>query len=150
MQTFVKLMLRFTTKVTTSPACRRRSSSAARVSAWRSRPRVSERASASPTLSSWPSSVRARMARTSGEAPSRTAARLPAAPVLMRLLHETIRVDQRRDARAQRLVEELRAGGVGGIDRQPLPEGVALGFGRAPQITDQRPRFLGVDVVEGE
>src|SRR5437773_939587 len=150
MYTFVKLMLPLITNVTTSPAWRRRISSATMESACRSRPRVSASVSASSTLTSWSSSARARIARTSEDAPSRTAAKLPAAPVLMRLLHEAVVVDQRRDARAEGLVEELRADGIGGIDRQPFPEREAFGLRRAPQVTDERPRLLGIDVVERE
>src|SRR5436309_2677309 len=64
MQTLVKLMLRLTTYVTTSPTCRRRSSSATRVRAWRSRPTAAVSEMPSSTESSWASRTPTRMRRT--------------------------------------------------------------------------------------
>ena len=71
MHTFVKLMLRLTTYVTTSLACRCRISSATRVSACRSRPLTCVRAVPSSTDNSPPSSTPPRMRRTSRLAQSR-------------------------------------------------------------------------------
>src|SRR6184192_951522 len=135
MQTLVKLMLRLTTYVTTSPTCRRRSSSATRVRAWRSRPTAAVSEMPSSTESSWP---------------SRTAERLPATPVFMGLLHEAVAVDERRDAPAHLFVQELRARRELGIDREALAEDEAHALGGAAQLRDQRPRLLGVDVVGRE
>src|SRR6266850_2785928 len=150
MQTFVKLMLRFTTYVTRSPACRRRISSATSVRAWRSRPATPVSVMPSSTDTSWPSSARARIGRTSRETQSSEASRLPAAPVFMGFLDQAALVDQVAHARAQALVEELRARRELGIDGQALAEDEALTLGRAPELGDQRPRLLGVDVVERE
>src|SRR5216117_2212310 len=150
MQTLVKLMLRLTTYVTTSPTCRRRSSSATRVRAWRSRPTAAVSEMPSSTESSWPSRTPTRMRRTSRDAPSRTAERLPATPVFMGLLHEAVAVDERRDAPAHLFVQELRARRELGIDREALAEDEAHALGGAAQLRDQRPRLLGVDVVGRE
>src|SRR5438094_9330064 len=139
MQTFVRLMLRSTTEVTTSPACRRRISSATSVRAWRSRPATRVSVTPSSTDTSWPSSARARIGRTSRETQSSEASRLPAAPVFMGFLDQTVLVDQLTDARAQAFVEELRASGELRIDRQTLAEDEALTVGRAPELGDQRP-----------
>src|SRR5919204_4708445 len=141
MQTFVKLMLRFTTNVTTSPAWRRRSSSAARVRAWSSRPRVSARTRPSATESSPPSSRRARMARTVRAAPSSAKWRLPASPVLIRFLHEAVVVHERAHPFPQRLRQELGAPRVLRIDRQPLAQGEAGGVGGVAELADERPRL---------
>src|SRR5213592_4194599 len=137
MQTLVKLMLRLTTYVTTSPTCRRRISSATSVMA-------------SSGESSEPSRMPVRMRRTSRDAPSRTAERLPAAPVLMGFLHKAVAVDEGRDARASRLVQELRAFRELGIDRETLAEDEAHALGGTAELRDQRPRLLGVDVVGRE
>src|SRR3989441_7757309 len=150
MQTFVKLMLRLTTYVTTSPTCRRRISSATSVIACRSRPAAPVSAMPSSTESSWPSRTPARMRRMSRDAESRVAERLPAAPVLMGFLHAAVAVDERRHARSQRLVQELRAHRELGIDREALAEDEAHALGGAAQLRDQRPRLLGVDVVGRE
>src|SRR5438046_7548398 len=150
MQTLVKLTLRLTTYVTTSPTCRRRISSATSVTACRSRPAARVSARPSSTESSEPSRTPASTRRTSGDAQSRAGEGLPAAPVLMGLLHETVAVDERRDARAHRLVQELRAPRELGIDREALAEDEARVFGGAAQLRDQRPRLLGVDVVGRE
>src|SRR5216117_99233 len=150
MQTLVKLMLRLTTYVTTSPTCRRRISSATSVIACRSRPAAPVSAMLSSTESSWPSRTPARMRRMSRDAESRVAERLPAAPVLMGFLHAAVAVDERRHARAQRLVQELRAHRELGIDREALAEDEAHALGGAAQLRDQRPRLLGVDVVGRE
>src|SRR5262245_51350020 len=150
MQTFVKLMLRLITNVTCSPTWRRRISSATSVTAWRSRPRAV--ASARPSLvdTSPPSSAPARTERTAGDAQSRAGRRLPASPVLMRLLHEAVVADQRGDAGAERLGHELGARGELRVDGQPLPEREALALRRATQLGNEGPRRLGVDVVDGE
>src|SRR3990172_12234653 len=148
MQTLVKFTLRLTTKVTTSPTWRRRSSSATSVSARRSRPRAPARATPSSTDTSCPSRARARMRRMSRDTRSRAGTRLPASPVLMGVLHEAAAVEQRGDARAQRLVQELRARRELGVDREALAQDEALGLGRPAELRDQRPRLLGVDVVE--
>src|SRR2546428_11444538 len=150
MQTFVKLMLRLTTYVTTSPPCRRRISSATSVIACRSRPAAPVSATPSSTESSWPSRTPARMRRMSRDAESRVAERLPAAPVLMGFLHAAVAVDERRHRRAQRLVQELRAHRELGIDREALAEDEAHALGGAAQLRDQRPRLLGGDVVGRE
>src|SRR5438034_3011966 len=146
MQTLVKLMLRLTTYVTTSPTCRRRSSSATRVRAWRSRPTAAVSEMPSSTESSWPSRTPTRMRRTSRDAPSRTAERLPATPVFMGLLHEAVAVDELRDAPAHLFVQELRARRELGIDREALAEDEAHALGGAAQLRGQRPRLPGVDV----
>src|SRR5712691_6721190 len=148
MQTFVKLMLRLTTNVATSPAWRRRSSSATRVSAWKSRPPHSARTSASATETSSPSSARPRMRRTSADAQS--SVRLPVAPVLMGFLYEAVGVDQRTDTRAQPLGQELRTRRVLGVDGEALAEREAEALGRAPELGDQRPGRFRIDVVDGE
>src|SRR3989442_8313561 len=112
MQTFVKLMLRFTTNVATSPTWRRRSSSATRVSAWTSRPPHSASRIASATDTSSPSRARPRTRRTSVEAQSSVKPGklpLPVAPVLMGFLYEAVGVDERTDAWAEALGQELRA-----------------------------------------
>src|SRR5688572_5613598 len=150
MHTLVKLMLRFTTKVTVSPAWRRRISSAARVSACRSRPVVCASVMPSATETSAPSRARSRIARTSRAARSSVAARLPAAPVLMRVLYEAGGIEPPRDTRAQPLVEKLGARRVLGIDRQPFAEGEAELLGGCAQLTDEGPRLLRIDVVERE
>src|SRR2546427_2091799 len=90
------------------------------------------------------------MRRTSRDAQSRTAERLPAAPVFMGLPHEAVAVDERRDARAHRLVQELRARRELGIDREALAEDEAHALGGAAQLCDQRPRLLGIDVRSEE
>src|SRR5262245_57495652 len=150
MHTFVKLMLRLTTYVTTSPACRRLSSSATRVSAWKSRPSVAVSAIPSSIETSCPSSARTRIGRTSRETQSSEPSKLPAAPAFMGFLDESALVDQGLHARAQALVQALGARRELGIDRQTLAQDEALALGRAPELGDQRPRFLGVDVIEGE
>src|SRR3989454_11838898 len=150
MQTFVKLMLRLTTYVTTSPTCRRRISSATSVIACRSRPAAPVSAMPSSTESSWPSRTPARMRRMSRDAESRVAERLPAAPVLMGFLLAAVAVHERGHARAQRLSQELRAHRELGIDREALAEDEAHALGGAAQLRDQRPRLLGVDVVGRE
>src|SRR5216117_2421388 len=137
MQTLVKLMLRLTTYVTTSPTCRRRISSATSVTACRSRPAARVSARPSSTESSEPSRTPASTRRTSGDAQSRAGEGLPAAPVLMGLLHESVAVDERPDARAHRLVQELRAPRELGIDREALAEDEARVFGGAAQLRDQ-------------
>src|SRR5262245_44884715 len=153
MQTFVKLTLRFTTNVTTSPACRRRSSSATSVSAWTSRPLASASSIASATETSSPSSARESTRRTSAEAQSSVkpgTLPLPGAPVLMRFLYETVGVDQRADARTQALGQELRARCILGVDGQTFAEGIAEALGRTPKLGDQRPRRFRIDVVDGQ
>src|SRR5207249_3795587 len=150
MQTLVKLMLRLTTYVTTSPTCRRRISSATSVTACRSRPAACVSVMPSSGESSEPSRMPVRMRRTSRDAPSRTAERLPAAPVLMGFLHKAVAVDEGRDARASRLVQELRAFRELGIDRETLAEDEAHALGGTAELRDQRPRLLGVDVVGRE
>src|SRR5260370_25746741 len=148
MQTFVKLTLRLTTKVTTSPTCRRRSSSATSVSAPRSRPVAWASARASSVETSCPSSARASASRTPRDAQSRAGESLPASPVLIRFLHQAVAVHERGDPRAQGLVEELRAPRVLGVDREALAEDEARAVGRATELRDERPRLLGVDVIE--
>src|SRR5439155_6032960 len=150
MQTFEKLTLRFTTNVTTSPTCRRRSSSATLTSASRSRPRASARTIPSATDTSRPSSATLRIERTSREAWSSARAPLPASPVFMRLLYEAGGVDERRHARSERFVEELGTLRVLRIDREALAQREA-GLRRVvPEACDLRPRLLGIDVIEGE
>src|SRR3990172_4420104 len=149
MQTLVKFTLRLTTKVTTSPTWRRRSSSATSVSAWRSRPRATARTRPSSTDTSWPSRARARMRRVSRDTRSRAGTRLPASPVLMGVLDETAAVEQRGDAGAQRFVQALRAHRELGVDREALAQDEALGLGRPAELRDHRPRLLGVGVVGG-
>src|SRR2546428_1451915 len=104
----------------------------------------------SSTDTSWPSSALARIGRISRETQSSDARRLPAAPAFIRFLDETALVDQGRDARAQALVQELGARRELRIDREALAQDEALALGRAPELGDQRPRLLGVDVVERE
>src|SRR5438132_6339720 len=145
MQTFVKLMLRLITNVTTSPACSRRISSAVAVTAARSRPTVVARTRPSSSEISCPSSARERMSRTAGDARSshRTALplidsprpsnglrlALPASPVFMALLDTPVSVDQVVDARAKRFVEELGTCRELRIDGETLAEREARGFG---------------------
>src|SRR5438046_7946619 len=151
MQTFVKLTLRFTTDVTTSPACRRRSSSATSVNAWTSRPLASTSRIASATETSSPSSARESTRRTSAEAQSSVmpgTLPLPGAPVLMSFLYQTVGVDQRADAGTQALGQELRARCIFGVDGETLAERVAEALGRTPQLGDQRPRRFRIDVVD--
>src|SRR5688500_11713320 len=120
MQTLVKLMLRFTTYVTTSPTCRCRSSSAASVMAARSRPVACARRLASATETSSPARAESSTRRMSRDARSRTAPRLPASPVLMGVLDEPVAVHQGGHAAAERLVDELRARGVFRVNREAL------------------------------
>src|SRR5438093_2602066 len=150
MQTFVKLMLRFTTYVTTSPACRCRSSSATRLKACRSRPSAPVSAMPSSTDTSWPSRARVRVGRRSRETQSSEPRRLPATPAFIGFLDETVLVDQGLDARAQAPVHVLGARRELRIHRQTLAQDEALALGRAPELGDQRPRFLRVDVIEGQ
>src|SRR5512145_2638316 len=150
MQTLVKLTLRLTTKVTTSPTCRRRSSSATRVRACKSRPRAVATARPSSTDTSAPSRARLRTRRTSAVAASRTGRRLPASPVLMGLLDEAVGVDQIRDPRPEWLGDELGMPRELRIDSQALAQDEALALGRPSELRDSRPRLLGIDVVEGE
>jgi len=95
----------------------------------------------SSTDTSWPSSALARIGRISRETQSSDA---------RRFLDETALVDQGRDARPKALVQELGARRELRIDREALAQDEALALGRAPELGDQRPRFLGVDVVERE
>src|SRR5580765_4492513 len=150
MQTFVKLTLRFTTYVTTSPACRWRSSSATRVSAWKSRPSAAVSAMPSSIDTSWPSRARVRIGRRSRETQSSEPSTLPATPAFMGFLDETALVDLGLDARAQAFVQVLGARRELRIDRETLAQDEALALGRAPELGDQRPRFLWVDVIEGQ
>src|SRR2546426_4328913 len=62
----------------------------------------------SSTDTSWPSSARARIGRTSRETQSSETSRLPAAPVFMGFLDETALVEQDADAPTEALVQELR------------------------------------------
>src|SRR3989442_755991 len=91
-----------------------------------------------------------RIGRSSRETQSSEPSRLPAAPAFIGFLDEPALVDQRLDARAQALVQVLGARRELRVDRETLAKDEALAFGRAPELGDQRPRFLGVDVVEGE
>src|SRR5438128_8132552 len=91
-----------------------------------------------------------RIGRRSRETQSSEPSRLPAAPAFMGFLDETALVGQRLDARAQALVQVLGARRELRVDRETLAKDEALAFGRAPELGDQRPRFLWVDVVEGE
>src|SRR5918996_4651542 len=150
MQTFVKLTLRLTTNVTTSPTCRRRSSSAAAVRASRSRPRATARVRPSAAETSAPSRARARTRRTAGEAPSRPARTLPASPVLMGLLDQTVAVDEGRHPRAERLGQELGPPRELRVDGQALAEGEPLALGGTPELRDQRPGGFGIDVIDRE
>src|SRR5688572_28640828 len=68
----------------------------------------------------------------------------------MRLLYATVAVDERPNALAQRLVEELRSVRVLRVDREPLAQREARGGGRVPEPGDLRPRRFGIDVVERE
>src|SRR5437016_3456673 len=104
----------------------------------------------SSTETSWPSRARTRIGRRSRETQSSEPSRLPATPAFMGFLDETALVDQRLDARAQALVQVLGARRELRVDRETLAKDEALAFGRAPELGDQRPRFLGVDVVERE
>src|SRR2546428_5260435 len=104
----------------------------------------------SSTESSWPSRTPVRMRRMSRDAESRIVESLPAAPVLMGFLHAAVTVDERRDVRAEGLVQELRAHRELGIDREALAEDEAHALGGAAQLRDQRPRLLGVDVIGRE
>src|SRR5204863_233171 len=88
-----------------------------------------------------------RMRRTSREARSSVAPGLPAAPVLMRLPHEPVGVDERGDPRAERLVEELRAGGDVRVDGESLAQDEAGALGGATQLDEAGPRLLGIDVI---
>src|SRR5205814_2761115 len=88
----------------------------------RSRPAACASRSASRTETSPPASAPSRMRRTSREARSSVAPGLPAAPVLMRLPHKPVGVDERGDPRAERLVEELRAGGDVRVDGESLAQ----------------------------
>src|SRR5438876_12387117 len=101
----------------------------------------------SSTDTSWPSSARARIGRRSRETQSSEARRLPAAPVFIRILDETALVEQGSHARAQALVQELGTRRELGIDREALAQDEALALGGAREVGDQRPRFLGGDVV---
>src|SRR5262245_49165053 len=148
MQTLVKFTLRLTTNVTTSPACRRRISSATAPSAARSRPRTSARPSASSTEISWSSSARPSARRTWGEAHANRNSWLPASPVLMALLDEARSVDERADAGPQRFGDEFGPPREFGIDGEALAEVEALALGGATEIGDERPRPLGIDVIE--
>src|SRR5262245_33841284 len=150
MQTLVKLMLRLTTNVTTSPTWRRRSSSATRVSACRSRPRAWARTRPSSTETSPPSRARPSARRTSGAAPSRAGRRLPASPVLMGLLDETIVVDELCEARPQGLSNELGAPDELRIDGQPFAQDEPFSLGCPSELCDPRPRRFGIDVVKRE
>src|SRR3989441_8944249 len=150
METLVKLTLRFTTNVTVSPAWRRRSSSAVTLSASRSRPAARARRLASATETSPPASAPSRMRRTSREARSSAAPGLPASPVFMRFPDEPVAIDQRRHARTERLVDELRSRGERRIDGEALAEDEAGGLGGAPQLGEPGPGLLGVDVVRRE
>src|SRR5688572_680676 len=118
------------------------------VSACRSRPVVCASVMPSATETSPPSRARSRIARTFGAVRSRVAARLPAAPVLMRVLYEAGGIEPRRDTRPQPLVEKLGARRVLGIDRQPFAEGEAEALGGRAELADERPRLLRIDVVE--
>src|SRR5437764_1078772 len=95
-------------------------------------------------------SARARARRTSCAAQSRAGESLPASPVLIRVLHQPAVVHERGEPRTQGLVDELRAPHVLGIDRETLAEDEPRVLGRSPELRDERPRLLGVDVVEGE
>src|SRR5438132_641964 len=76
----------------------------------------------SSTDTSWPSSARARIGRTSRETQSSETSRLPAAPVFMGFLDETALVEQDADAPTEALVQELRARRELRVDRQTLAE----------------------------
>src|SRR5688500_3743305 len=150
MQTLVKLMLRFTTKVTTSPTWRWRSSSAASVRAARSRPVTCARRSASASETSAPPRAPSSTRRTSRVARSNAASRLPATPVLMALLDATVAVDQVSHPRPQRLVNELGPRGVLGIDGEALSKGEAGRFRRRAEGDEAGPGAFGADVIERE
>src|SRR6266852_6507891 len=150
MHTLVKLTLRLTTKVTTSPACRRRISSAVAPTAVRSRPRASASTIASSTPSSAPSRTAPRMRRTACDVEPRGNSALPASPVFMAVLYEARRVEQGLDARAKGFGDELGPPRELRIHGQALTEGEALALGRAAQLGDERPRALGIDVIEGQ
>src|SRR5262249_22175273 len=139
-----------TTNVTTSPAWRRRISSATAPSAARSRPRTSARPSASSTEISWPSSARPSARRTWGEAHASRNSLLPASPVLMALLDEARSVDERADAGPQRFGDEFGPPRELGIDGEALAKVEALALGGATEIGDERPGPLGIDVIEGQ
>src|SRR5262245_20273407 len=104
----------------------------------------------SSTETSRPSRARTRIGRRSRETQSSEPSRLPAAPAFMGFLDETALVDQGLHACAQALVQVLGARRELGIDRQTLAQDEALALGRAPELGDQRPRFLWVDVIECE
>src|SRR5262249_56145559 len=104
----------------------------------------------SPTDTSWPPSARVRIGRRVRETQSSEPRRLPATPAFMGFLDETALVDQAQDARAQALVQVLGARRELRIDREALAQDEALALGRAPELGDQRPRFLWVDVIEGQ
>src|SRR5215471_9051368 len=139
MHTLVKLTLRLTTKVTTSPT---------RVRACRSRPSAWARVRASSTESSAPSRARPSALRTGALAQSRPG--LPVAPVFMTLLHDAVGVDDSGHPGPQRLGEELGPRRELGIDGQALAQDEAGGLGRPAQLRDERPRPLGIDVIEGQ
>src|SRR5690348_2841656 len=147
MHTLVKLMLRFTTNVTVSPAWRRRSSSAVTASAVRSRPAAWASRSPSATETSSPLSARSRMRRTSRAARSSAAPGLPASPVFMRCPDEPVLVDQGGHPRAECLVETLGAGDEARIDGEALAEEEAGRLGGVPQLDERGPGLLGVDVI---
>src|SRR5438093_1579700 len=147
MQTLVKLTLRLTTNVTVSPTWRRRSSSAVTLSARRSRPAARASRCPSATETSPPASAPSRMRRTSREARSSAAPGLPAPPVLIRLPDEPVAVHQRGHARAERLVDALRAAGEGRVDGETLAEDEAGRLGGASQLDEPGPGLLGIDVV---
>src|SRR5262249_26917773 len=68
----------------------------------------------------------------------------------MGFLAETALAAQGLDARAQAFVQVLGARRELWIDREALAQDEALALGRAPELGDQRPRFLWVDVIEGQ
>src|SRR5215467_12510457 len=104
----------------------------------------------SSTDTSWPSRARVRIGRRSRETQSSEPSTLPATPAFMGFLDETALVDQGLDARAQAFVQVLGARRELWIDREALAQDEALALGRAPELGDQRPRFLWVDVIEGQ
>src|SRR5207253_8561683 len=111
-----------------------------------SRPAACASRSASRTETSLPASAPSRMRRTSREARSSVAPGLPAAPVLMRLPHEPVGVDERGDPRAERLVEELRAGGDVRVDGESLAQDEAGARGGGAQLGEAGRRVRGTDV----
>src|SRR5713101_8755806 len=140
MHTLVKLTLRLTTNVTTSPAWRRRISSATAPTAVRSRPRTPASTSASSTPTSWPSRTRSRMRRTSRDAPLGVSSWLPTSPVLMDVLYQAARVDERVDTGAQGFGDEFGPPGELRVDGEALAEHEALALGGASQLGNERPR----------